>query len=326
MSNVARLPTADPFGARNLDLIRRTVAADCNESEFNLFIHAARHVRLDPLRRQIYAFVFSKDDPKKRKMTIITGIDGFRTIADRTGNYAPDEDEPTIESDPALKSPSNPAGIIKATVRVKKFSHGDWHKVTASAYWEEYAPLKKGWSETTRQQVGSWPDGNPKFRDAPAPGATEVLTLDTSGNWGKMPRLMLSKVAEALALRKAWPDDLTNVYAQEEVDRAATIDMLPSEAADAGAQEARMEKIGGSGAIMLDMLAGDMTPIERVPVGQFADRVLAFIKEHKDEPSQIVRFQERNRHALREFWGREPGDALELRKKIEGAINAGEQE
>ncbi|WP_142112080.1 recombinase RecT [Bosea sp. AK1] len=49
--------------------------------------------------------------------------------------------------------------------------------------------------------------------------------LDTSGQWGKMPRLMLAKVAEALALRKAWPDDFSNVYAAEEVDRSRAAEM-----------------------------------------------------------------------------------------------------
>ena len=49
-----------------LDLIRKTVARDCDPPEFDQFIHICRAVRLDPLRRQIYAFVFSKDDASKR--------------------------------------------------------------------------------------------------------------------------------------------------------------------------------------------------------------------------------------------------------------------
>jgi phage recombination protein Bet len=324
MSNVAHFQSSDPLTQpKVLDLIKRTVASDCNVDEFNMFIHMARHLGLDPLRRQIYAFVFSKDDPKKRRMSIITAIDGFRTIADRTGNYAPDEEAPTYEIDPEAKGPANPAGLISATVRVKKFVHGGWHKVTATAYWEEYAPLKKGWSETTRQQVGQWPDGNPKYRDVAAPGAKEVFTLDTSGNWGKMPRLMLAKVAEALALRKAWPDDLANVYVQEETDRAAVIDVLPAEAAEIGAQESRVEKIGGGNNILIDLMQGDMSPITPVPVGQFADKVCAFIEANRDDPSQVRLFRERNRHALRDFWARDPGDALELNKKFE-AVEGGQ--
>lgn len=74
---------------KQLALIRRTVAKDCDAAEFDLFIHVCRAVRLDPLRRQIYAFVFGKDNPKKRQMTIVTSIGGYRSIAERTGNYRP---------------------------------------------------------------------------------------------------------------------------------------------------------------------------------------------------------------------------------------------
>lgn len=302
--SVVQLPSST-YDGRALALIRRTVAADCNEDEFNLFIHTARHLRLDPLRRQIYAFVFSKDRPEKRRMSIITGIDGFRTIAERTGNYRPDEDEPTYEADPAAKGPNNPAGLVKATVRVFKFSHGDWHRVTASAHWDEYAPLKEEWA---------WNEEAGKKKP------TGKLTLDTSGNWGKMPRLMLAKVAEALALRKAWPDDFANVYAHEELDRARAADVLPSDAAAEGAAEQRLEKVGARNSILVQWQENEA--LVPVPVGQFADRVMAFARENKDEPSVIGVWQERNRFALREFWAREPGDALALKAELEKATRA----
>ncbi len=43
-----------------LDLIRRTVAADCTNEEFDLFIEAAERYGLDPFRRQIMPLVFSR--------------------------------------------------------------------------------------------------------------------------------------------------------------------------------------------------------------------------------------------------------------------------
>jgi phage recombination protein Bet len=283
-----------------LALIRRTVAADCNNDEFNMFIHMARALKLDPLRRQIYAFVFSKDKPDKRRMSIITGIDGFRAIAERTGNYRPDEDEPTYEFDDALKGPNNPAGLVKASVRVWKFSHGDWHKVTASAHWDEYAPMKEEWAYD-QEQGKRVPTGR--------------SALDTSGNWGKMPRLMLAKVAEALALRKAWPDDFSNVYASEEIDRARALDVSPAEMAAQGEVSERMERIGGPG-LTVDWLV-EHAPLERVPVGKFADRALAFLREHAEEPSQVLMWKSRNHHVLREFWAHQKADALEINKEIE---------
>lgn len=300
------MPSVVPFrpagqpdqSAKYMALIRRTVAADCNDDEFSLFIHMAQALKLDPLRRQIYAFVFGKNDPKKRRMSVITAIDGFRAIADRTGNYRPDEDEPTYEVDEAKKSPTNPQGLVKATVRVFKFSHGAWHKVTASARWDEYAPVKEEWA----------PDETGQRRP------TGRKELDTSGNWGKMPHLMLAKVAEALALRKAWPDDFSNVYAAEEVDRARVIDATPSELAAQGEYEIRQERLGGPA---MSVSWDESQPLDRVPVGQFADRVMAFIREHEEEPSTIIAWKNRNRVTLREFWAAAPSDSHEVKKALE---------
>jgi phage recombination protein Bet len=42
------------------------------------------------------------------------------------------------------------------------------------------------------------------------------------GNWQKMPETMIKKVAEAAALRMAFPDDLGGVYTKEEMDQAET--------------------------------------------------------------------------------------------------------
>ena len=56
------------YNPRDLALIRRTVAGDTTDDEFALFIHWARSLRLDPLRRQVHAFVFHKHDPKKRRL------------------------------------------------------------------------------------------------------------------------------------------------------------------------------------------------------------------------------------------------------------------
>jgi phage recombination protein Bet len=127
MNEVSVTNTVTPLRARDytpaqLQLMKRTVAADCDDSEFNLFMEVQRRVGLDAFRRQIYAVVYNKDKPKKRKMSIITAIDGFRAVAARNGDYRPDENEPLIEYDEALKNPEhNPLGIVKAVVKCFKF-------------------------------------------------------------------------------------------------------------------------------------------------------------------------------------------------------------
>jgi phage recombination protein Bet len=166
------------WGERQLALIRRTVAKDCNNDEFDLFINMCRSLNLDPLRKQIYAFVYNKDKPDKRQLTIVTAISGFRTIAERTGNYRPDEEGPTYVFDNNYKSPTNPIGLVSAKVRVYKFSHGAWHPVTETAFWDEAAPIKDEWA---------WDNESGKRKP------TGRQALDTSGQWGKMPRLMLAK-------------------------------------------------------------------------------------------------------------------------------------
>lgn len=301
MNNIATLPNVhvSPFNERELALIRRTVAADTNDDEFNLFVSYCRALQLDPRRRQIYALVYNKGNAQKRKMSIIVGIDGFRSVAARTGCYRPDDEEPRFEIDDAQRGAENPLGLVKAVVKIWQFSHGSWFPVSGSAYWSEFAPIKEEWADNGEGQR------RPTGKKAP------------DGKWATMPRLMLAKCAEAQALRKAWPDDFSNVYAPEEMDQA-TADLLPAEAALQGEQAERMARIGGGKSILVDMLDGG--PVSPIEVGKFADRIMAFIETHKDEPSQIGLFQTRNRHALREFWAMSPGDSLELKKHFEAAV------
>src|SRR5580700_7583832 len=115
MNNVAPIHTVS-WTSRQLDTIKRTVAADTNESEFDLFVEYAKVKKLDPFSKQVIAVVFSKDDPKKRRMSIIVTQDGQRILASRCRDYRPAEDEPNFVIDPTLKSPVNPLGVEKATV------------------------------------------------------------------------------------------------------------------------------------------------------------------------------------------------------------------
>lgn len=73
----------------------------------------------------------------------------------------------------------------KATVTVWKLVDGIRAPFSASARWEEYYPGEK-----------------------------------QGAMWRKMPHVMLAKVAEALALRKAFPADLSGVYTSEEMGQA----------------------------------------------------------------------------------------------------------
>ena len=110
-------------------------------------------------------------------MTIQTSIDGFRVIAERSGNYGGQSEPIFVEQDGKL---------VSCKVSVFRF-HGDtrYEAAVGVAYWDEYCQRTN--------------DGKPM------------------GLWAKMPHTMLSKVAEALALRKAYPQDLSGLYTGDEM-------------------------------------------------------------------------------------------------------------
>lgn len=160
------------FDTETVDLIKRTVAVGATDSELKLFLYQAKRTGLDPLTRQIY-FIKMGNRP-----VMMSSIDGFRVVANRSGDYA-GQDEPEY-----TYSPEYPGRPDCAKVRVYK-----WHKdqrylaAVGVAFWSEYN----------------------------VPG---------SQAWQKMPRVMLAKVAEALALRKAFPQDLSGIYEESEMDQA----------------------------------------------------------------------------------------------------------
>jgi phage recombination protein Bet len=159
----------DNITSEQVDLIKSQVAVGATDNELRLFLYVADKSGLDPVTKQIY---FIK---RGGKMTIQTAIDGFRAIADRTGQYS-SSDEPIFE-----EIGNNP---VKATVTVGKVVQGVEGKFTASARWSEYYPEKNAFM------------------------------------WDKMPHTMLGKCAEALALRKAFPAQLSGLYTGDEMDQA----------------------------------------------------------------------------------------------------------
>lgn len=298
MSNVVALSNA--FRPAQIALIQR-MNPDCNSVEFDQFMHVSAQLGLDPLRKQIYAFVFNKDKPDRRRMSIVVGIDGFRSVAKRSREYRPDSRAPRFSYDPALMNDAvNPLGLTSCEVSVFQFAHGDWHEVTAVAYWDEFAPIVEG---------GKWVSGEDGRRSFKKDG---TMQLDPNKeNWRKMPRVMLAKCAEAQAIRRAWPEDLSAIYADEELDRAKTIDLTASEIVEKANVESRLAMIGGAEAIMFDMGDG----LERIPLNKAADMILERFRGM--QPHEVMQWKNLNRVPLQEFWARNKTDALGLKKEIE---------
>lgn len=169
---------------QQIDILKDTICKGVSNTEFEIFLMACKKTGLDPFMKQIHAVKRKARKPDGtwgETMTIQTGIDGYRLIAERTGCYAPGP-EPTFTYD-------NEGHVESATAYIKKMTKdGTWHTVSASAYMDEYCQ---------------------KGREGGAIGL-----------WGSMPRTMLSKCAEAICLRKAFPSEMSGVYTQEEMSQA----------------------------------------------------------------------------------------------------------
>lgn len=181
---------------QKLDLIKQTVAKGATDLELDLFMHACKRTGLDPLMKQIYAIKRWSAADKREVMSFQTGIDGYRLIADRTGLYA-GSDEPTF----TLAEDGWPE---VASVTVHKLVNGVARQFSASVRWKEYCQTTKEGQMTSM--------------------------------WKKMPFLMLGKCAEALALRKAFPAELSGVYTHEEMMQADE-EIVPAKSHKQTAQE-----------------------------------------------------------------------------------------
>lgn len=162
------------------ELIKRMYCKNVSDDEFEIFLHTCKRLGLDPRARQIYAV------KRGSGMTIQTGVDGFRLVAERTGKYAPGrETDYKYDKDGRL---------VSATAYVKKLVSGTWHEVPATAFFSEYAVY-----------VGN----------------------DLGQFWKTKPHIMLGKCAETIALRKAFPMELSGVYSTEEMENAeAEVDQV----------------------------------------------------------------------------------------------------
>lgn len=174
------LAVVPKYSTEQIKLLAETIARGCTESEMNLFLEIAKLTRLNPFTGQIRPVKRWNSDLGREAMVIQTGIDGYRSIASRTGEMAGIED-PIYDSE-------EEAFPKWAKVTVYRWSNGEKIPYTATARWTEYVQKKK--------------DGHP------------------NSMWTRMPYLMLGKCAESLALRKAFPDELSSVYTEEEMGQA----------------------------------------------------------------------------------------------------------
>ena len=155
---------------------------DAPDADKQVFHHVCQITGLDPFRRQIY--MIKRTEKGKDKWTIQTAIDGFRVVAEDHPQYAGTLDPEWCGPDGAWREVwTEKAPPVAA--RVKVLRHDRAHPIVLPVRFVEFA--------------ATFSDGN------------------LQGQWRSKPAHMIAKVAEAAALRKAFPHQLAGVYSDDEM-------------------------------------------------------------------------------------------------------------
>lgn len=169
--------TLDYNNPQVIQTIRDTFARGATPEEFTMFLGLCKGTGLNPYKKEIW-FIKTRSGAQ-----IMTGVNGYYAIANNHPQYDGCEvetvgEQEVTEGKLTLKVP------VKAVCKVYRKDRRI--PTTAEAYWEEY-------SKPIITQYGN------------------------KSLWGQMPRVMLSKCAESIALRKAFPQELNGTYTAEEM-------------------------------------------------------------------------------------------------------------
>lgn len=168
------------------------VSNNATQADLDIFFAQSKRTGLDPFSNQIY-MIGRKQKNKDTgqfeiKQTIQVSIDGLRLIAHRVAQQCHEvfSMSDTLWADNRgvwhdVWLASMPPAAAKVSV---KRGGGVF---SAVALFKEYVPIYKG---------------------------------ELSGMWKSKPALMIAKCAEALALRKAFPADLSGIYTDDEMENA----------------------------------------------------------------------------------------------------------
>jgi phage recombination protein Bet len=283
---------------KRLQLFTKTVGKDLVGEEINEALEWCEMYGANPMVRDIYFFCFGKYGTDARRVVPVLGIGLYRKIAARTGNYRPDDQPPRFGYG-AEKTPQNPTGMEWCEVSVFMHSHGEWHRITSRIKWEERAPLKE-----------LWEDGAPTGR----------FVLDPKKkNWHTMPETMMAKCTEVDAIRKAWPNETSGSYVEEEMDAVKTIELTATEVLQQADTEEKLAKIGGRDALIVDWCDGGT--LGRIPLAEFFDASLRWMAAKDRTADQIEHWLKRNALVRGEVKAKRGSDYLDWQKAVEQRLS-----
>jgi len=180
-----------------VELLKTTICKGATDDELKLFVTVCNLRGLNPFTGQIHFVKRNQWNPDlnegkggyEKVATFQTGIDGYRLIAERTRQYAGPVGTWWCGPDGAWRDvwlEDTPPAAAKVVVRKAGFAE----PVVAIARWKAYVQTKQG--------------GGPNRM------------------WARMDAEQLAKCAEALALRKAFPQELSGLYTTDETAQASS--------------------------------------------------------------------------------------------------------
>lgn len=166
------------------------VSNDVTQADLAIFLTQSKRTGLDPFSRQIYMIGRKQKTANgyETKQTIQVGIDGLRAIAHRVAQQCHE--------------------VFSMSDTLWADKTGTWHDVWLAAEPPAAAKVSVKRGGGVFSAVAIFKEYAPVYNGKP------------SGVWLSKPALMIAKCAEALALRKAFPSDMSGIYTDDEMEKA----------------------------------------------------------------------------------------------------------